>query len=275
VAKLERIAHAHANEQRRLAKTIATSGPAIERLEHNISRIERALDLREDISGDAFRATITGVTTDKRVEVGERIKEALVEARRRFGQTIGIGNLAGLDLVIAVESDLEETELHLLFPDAPVGATVIAATEIEDEHPVGLVSRLTNRLGDLEERLRNEVQDLGTARANLEQAKEMIGSPFDQAARLVNLRNRQAEITEALTPKQEAERAVDGAMPSSAEAENRTEVGTSVDPVTTDSSPTAFPSPIGAALATAQANGTDTSSHHDRSVSFSRTDLGR
>ena len=135
VAKLERIAHAHANEQRRLAKTIATSGPAIERLEHNISRIERALDLREDISGDAFRATITGVTTDKRVEAGERIKEALVEARRRFGQTIGIGNLAGLDLVIAVESDLGETELHLLFPDAPVGATVIAATEIERRTP--------------------------------------------------------------------------------------------------------------------------------------------
>ena len=215
------------------------------------------------------------MTTDKRVEAGERIKEALVEARRRFGQTIGIGNLAGLDLVIAVESDLGETELHLLFPDAPVGATVIAASEIEDEHPVGLVSRLTNRLGDLEERLRNEVQDLGATRANLEQAQEMIGRPFDQAARLVSLRNRQAEITEALTPKPEAEREVDGAMTSSAETEIRAEGGTSVDPEISERGPTAFPSPIGAALATAQSNGTDTSSHHDRSVSLSRNDLGR
>ena len=132
------------------------------------------------------------------------------------------------------------------------------------------MSRLTNRLGDLEERLRNDVQDLGATMANLEQAKEMIGRPFDQAARLVNLRNRQAEITEALTPKPEAEREVDGAMTSSAETEIRADGGTSIDPVITESAPTAFPSPIGAALATAQSNGTDTSSHHDRSVSLSR-----
>ena len=46
----------------------------------------------------------------------------------------------------------------------------------------------------------------------------MIGKSFDQASRLVKLRNPQAEITEALTPKPEAERAVDGALSSSAEA---------------------------------------------------------
>jgi uncharacterized membrane protein len=119
------------------------------------------------------------------------------------------------------------------------------------------------------------MQELGATRGNLEQAKEMIGRPFDQASRLVNLRNRQAEITEALTPKPESERTVDGAMTSSAEAENRTEVGTSIDPVIAGRAPTAFPIPIGVALATAQSNGTDTSSHHDRSVSLSRNDFGR
>jgi hypothetical protein len=57
--------------------------------------MERALELRTDVSGNAFRATITGVTTDKRVEDGERIKEALGGTRQQFGQTIGIGSVAG------------------------------------------------------------------------------------------------------------------------------------------------------------------------------------
>jgi hypothetical protein len=200
VAKLERLAHAHATEQRRLAKTIASAPSAIERLEGDMTKIEHALERRTDISGDAFSATITGVTTDKRIEAGERIKEALFDAHRRFGQTIMIGNLAGLDLAVSVVSELGETELHLGFPDAPVHPIAIAAADVSDEHPVGLVSRLTNRLGDLEERLHNDVRELEGILANVAQAEQMTGKAFDQAGRLENLRARQAEITEALMP---------------------------------------------------------------------------
>jgi len=276
VAKLERLAHGHAAEQRRLAKTIATSGPNIERFERSIAKIERALELRTDVSGEAFRGTITGVTTDKRVEAGERIKDALLDARGRFGETIGIGTIAGLDLVIAVKDDFGETELHLLFPEAPVGATVIAGRDVERENPVGLLTRLTNRLGDLEERLRNDTQELGTTLANLDQAKEMIDKPFDQAVRLVNLRRRQAEITEELTPKPEVERTSDSTIPAAAESEVRIEgpVGTEHDAV--QSPPSAFPNSIGLALVTKRETSTVSSSHHhDRSPSLSRGDFGR
>jgi hypothetical protein len=78
----------------------------------------------------------------------------------------------------------------------------------------------------------------------------------------------------ALTSKREAERAVDGAMTSSAEAEIRAEGCTSIDPVIAERAATAFPISIGLDLATALANGTDMSAHHDRSVSLSRNDLG-
>jgi hypothetical protein len=67
------------------------------------------------------------------------------------------------------------------------------------------VTRLTNRLGDLEERLSNDVRELGGIKANVDQAKELLNKPFDQAGRLANLRARQTEINEALTPKPEAE----------------------------------------------------------------------
>jgi len=200
VAKLERLAHAHANEQRRLAKTIASAPSAIERLEGDMTKIELALARRSDISGDAFSATITGVTTDKRIEAGERIKAALFDAHRRFGQTIMIGNLAGLDLAVSVVGELGETELHLGFPGAPVHPIAIAAADVSDEHPVGLVSRLTNRLGDLEERLHNDAREREGIVANVAQAEQMIGKAFDQAGRLDNQRARQTEITEALMP---------------------------------------------------------------------------
>jgi N12 class adenine-specific DNA methylase len=276
VAKLERLAHGHAAEQRRLAKTIAASGPSIERLERNIAKIEHALARRTDVSGEAFRATITGVTTDKRVEAGERIKAALVDARRRFGETIAIGTIAGLDLVIGVKDDFGETELHLSFPDAPVGSTVIAGRDVEDEHPVGMVSRLTNRLGDLEERLRNDTQELGTTVANLDQAKEMVDKPFDQATRLVSLRRRQAEITDELTPKPDAERKpcsmnspTSGAqVPSEESGDRQFEVA--------ESHVSAFPRPIGLALVTARVKSAETSSRHrDRAAFVSRNELGR
>jgi N12 class adenine-specific DNA methylase len=273
VAKLERLAHGHAAEQRRLVKLIAASGPTIDRLEQTITKIKRALELRTDISGDAFRATVTGVSTDKRVEAGTRIKEALFEARRRFGETIGIGNIAGLDLVVGVRDDFGETELHLSFPEAPVSSTVIAARDIGHENPVGLVSRLTNRLGDLEERLRNDSQELGTTMANLDQAKEMIDKPFDQATRLTNLRRRQAAITEELTPKPSVETRTDvttAETMGSSEGGGRSQIGA------VDTHPSAFPRSIGSALVTARVKSSETSSRHgDRASSLSRGDFGK
>jgi hypothetical protein len=48
-------------------------------------------------------------------------------------------------------------------------------------------------IGDLEERLRNDIRELGSTRTNFDQAKEMIDNPFDQATRLATLRRRKAE----------------------------------------------------------------------------------
>jgi hypothetical protein len=209
VAKLERLTAAHASDQRRLAKTIASAGPATERLEHEIDLLEAALERREDITGEAFTATVTGVTYDKRTEVGERIKAALSDARHRFGQSMTIGHLAGFDLAVAVKGDAGETELHLHFPEVPIRPVIIGAADIDQEHPSGLVTRLTNRLGDLEERLSNDVTELTSLRRDAVQADELLGKPFDQVGRLANLRARQAEITDALTPKPVDAEAVD------------------------------------------------------------------
>jgi hypothetical protein len=222
-----------------------------------------------------FSFGVGGDRFDKRVEAGERIKDALVDVRRSFGKTIGIGTIAGLDLVVAVKDDFGETELHLLFPDAPVGSTVIAGRDTEDEHPVGLVSRLTNRLAALEERLRNDSQELSTTLANLDQAREMIDKPFDQATRLVNLRRRQAEITLELTPKPEAEQNADSTNSPTSESAVSFEKSGDRQSKVAESHVSAFPRSIEPVLATARVKTTDTSSHRDRSAFLVRNDLGR
>jgi hypothetical protein len=233
------------------------------------------LALRTDISGDAFRATITGVTCEKRTDAGDRIKAALVDARYRHGETIGIGNLAGLDLAITVRGDIGEDELHLFFPEAPLHPTVIAAADIKHEHPVGLVSRLTNRLRDLEERLTDDARELGSAKANAEQASAMVGRPFDQMTRLVALRNRQAEITEALTPKPAPETEAGSTKASISEEERRAQGPDCNDHEVANSRLTAFPTSIGDALVTARASDTSLTRHHGRAASLSPSDLGR
>jgi hypothetical protein len=275
VAKLERMASAHAGEQRRLVKTIAGSGPTIERLQRDMAKIERALALRTDLSGDAFRATITGVACEKRADAGDRIKAALVDARYRHGETIGIGNLAGLDLAITVKGEIGEDELHLFFPDAPLHPTVIGAADIEREHPVGLVSRLANRLGDLEERLTDDARELGSATADAEQASTMIGRTFDQMPRLVALRNRQVEITEALTPNPDPEAEPASATVSNSEEESRAERHDGIDHEVANLRVTAFPTSIEDALVMARAGDVSLTRHHGRAASLSPSDLGR
>jgi len=93
--------------------------------------------------------------------------------------------------------------------EVPIRPVIIVAADIDQEHPSGLVTRLTNRLGDLEERLSNDVTELTSIRRDAVQADELLGKPFDQVGRLANLRARQAEITDALTPKPVEAEAVD------------------------------------------------------------------
>jgi hypothetical protein len=138
------------------------------------------------------------------------------------------------------------------------------------------VSRLTNRLGDLEERLGYETQELGATRGNLEQANEMIGRPFDQSGRLANLRTRQVEITEALTPKPETEREPEHMTAPTTDTEVRAEDDMDSAPPMPGNERTAFPRSIEMALVNAQANGTDSSlHHHERSAPVTRSELGR
>jgi hypothetical protein len=61
----------------------------------------------------------------------------------------------------------------------------------------------------LEERLSNDVTELTSVRRDAVQADELLGKPFDQVGRLANLRARQAEITDALTPNPVEAEAVD------------------------------------------------------------------
>jgi len=156
-----------------------------------------------------------------------------------------IGHLAGFDLAVAVKGDAGETELHLHFPEVPISPVIIGAADIDQEHPSGLVTRLTNRLGDLEERLSNDVTELTSIRRDVVQADELLGKPFDQVGRLANLRARQAEITDALTPKPveaEAEAVDNGAWPgqlASASERETSVVGAELPDAATAGSPTA------------------------------------
>ena len=74
------------------------------------------------------------------------------------------------------------------------------AAELPQLDPVGLVTRLENKLRSLEEtRAALEVQ-LSRSRKDLADAEGRLGRPFDQQEGLDILRRKQAEIEAALIP---------------------------------------------------------------------------
>jgi N12 class adenine-specific DNA methylase len=198
VAKLDRLAHAHGAEQRRAANTIVDGTERIGALRPKLADLERAVALRTVITDDAFAATIDGQRYTKRAEAADRLRAALVAARHRSGQTIPVGRLAGLDLVVRVEGTGGDATLDVAVAGVAVHPVRVDARDLRDLHAGGFITRVSNMIGGLDDRaeqLRNQIR---ATRSEIAQAEIINQKPFDQAAILAGLRLRQAEIDKAL-----------------------------------------------------------------------------
>ena len=79
------------------------------------------------------------------------------------------------------------------------GTTIdLPASGLRGADPVGLVTRLENRLAELETRKANALADIDHARRQITHARSSIGQPFPHAEELAAARERVREIDEAL-----------------------------------------------------------------------------
>ena len=93
---------------------------------------------------------------------------------------------------------LGTTNIALSLEGAPGTTIDLPASGLRGADPVGLVTRLENRLTQLETRKASALADIEHARRQITHARSSIGQPFPHAAELAAARERVREIDEAL-----------------------------------------------------------------------------
>src|SRR5205823_5639468 len=162
--------------------------------------VDTAIARRQDTRGENFTMTVDQVRHDKRADAGQQVKEILErEATGLAGQSrraVNIGQLGGFPVSADVHRSLGTTNITLSLEDAPGTTIDLSASGLRGADPVGLVTRLENRLAQLETRKASALADIEHARRQITHARDSIGQPFPHAEELATARERVREIDE-------------------------------------------------------------------------------
>lgn len=213
LARLQRAERAHYRNQDALRHAVARHEKDIARLSQLASDVDAALVRREDTRGDMFAMTVGDRRHVRRTEAGDHLKEVLerevaaMDGRRE--SRVQVGRLAGFPLTASVERSLGRTSVTITFDGAPRSSIQVPAADLHGADPAGLVARLENRIGRLEESKGDALTGVQHARQEISHAGESIGQSFPHSTELGQARDRARRIDEQLqqmaTPVQQAE----------------------------------------------------------------------
>jgi hypothetical protein len=202
LARLARAEHAHLRNQDALRHAITRHERDVVRLTQLAADIDSAVARRQDTRGEAFTMTVDGHRHAKRAEAGHHLKTALLQAMTGVNGlrslTTRPGQLGGFVLTATTELALGTTTVTLALDGAPSAEIRIAAADIRDADPVGLITRLEGRLQRLEERKEAALADAERARREIAHAREALGQLFPHAVQLDAARERARQIDEQL-----------------------------------------------------------------------------
>lgn len=203
--RLEQLARAWSRKQTNLASDVRAHQRTIETQQGLIADLDAALTHRVDTRGDAFTMQIEGVSYDKRPAAGQALKnllgrgEATLHANRDIDLDLGhVGSLGGFPLRAGVSAVHDEPVLTLNLEDVPHSTLMLDSSKLADTSPTGLVTRLENRLGHLEDHRAQAKKTIQQARDQINQAHATLGRSFPQQDELDRLRARAQELDQEL-----------------------------------------------------------------------------
>jgi hypothetical protein len=213
LTRLTRAERAHLRNQDALRHAITRHEQNLTGLAQLAADIDTAIARRQDTRGEAFTMTVDGQSYAKRADAGQRLKDLLRQEMTSVdglrGVTTRAGDLGGFPLTATTERALGRTTVALALDGAAGTDIRIPAADLRDADPVGLITRLENRLQRLEERKAAAVADSERAHSEITHARETLGQPFPQATQLAEARQRARDIDEQLqrmaAPQQDAE----------------------------------------------------------------------
>ena len=202
LARLQRAERAHRRNQDALRRALDHFEAEIARLTQLATTIDSAIKRRRDTHGDQFTMTVGGRRYDKRADAGQHLKQLaereLAALTGSLERSVSVGELGGFPVTVALDRSLGRTHVTFSLDGAPGASIELAAHDIRGADPVGLVTRLENRLSRLDERKATALADTDHARREVAHARDGIGQPFPHAAELATAHERARQIDEAL-----------------------------------------------------------------------------
>ena len=214
LSRLVRAERAHQRNQDTLRRSITRLEQHIATQTRLASDIDAAIAQRQDTRGEAFTMTVEGRVYRKRVDAGLHLLHLLrQEAANQLGsrqRTLRTGELGGFPMTVTISRTLGQVGVTAALDGAPGAEMTLTPRGLSDADPVGLVTRLENRLAHLEASKTKALGEIEHARSETDHATASLGKPFPQAAELAAARERSRQIDEQLEaaatpPQQDAE----------------------------------------------------------------------
>jgi hypothetical protein len=236
LARLVRAERAHHRNQDTLRRTITRLETHIAAQAKLAGDIDAAIDRRQDTHGGAFTMTVEGRRHAKRAAAGQHLLDLFRrEAASQLGyrqRTVHAGELGGFPLVATISQALGQVTVTPAFDGAPGTEITLSRNDLADSDPIGLITRLENRLSRLEATKAKVLADIDYARSEVQHATASLGNPFPQANELAAGRQRTREIDEQLEAAAAPAQAADPATEAASEAQEAHEASRpTADPV--------------------------------------------
>ena len=232
LTRLERLERAHSRNQRMLAATIDRADKGIPKLQASRDQVQAAIARRVDTAADRFTMTVGATRWTARADAAIALRDALAALRpaddHDFDRPATIATVAGFDVVATARRYLEP-HFTLEFAGVPLTSFSVAFDELRSDRPLGIVTRLENRAGDLE-RTRDKLTDEAAALSReAERSRAEYGQPFARTDALAAARSLSADLATQLA---EQNRHPTADQPSTSAASSPTTSPTSATPPT-------------------------------------------
>lgn len=198
---LVRAQRSHARQQNGLKLTIRQAEHGIAVSQRVIAGIDSALTQRVPTAGEAFAMTIDRHRHTKRGEAATHLRALLINAMeatyRDVPRTIEVGTLGGF----ALEADLDHVRrpatILLTIKGLYNGEVGLHHKKLPDGK--GLITRLENRLANLETERQWHLERIPAYEVEVERARAELGKPFTGQDRMNDVRARISELSRQLT----------------------------------------------------------------------------
>lgn len=191
IAKLEALERAHAKEVRNAKASLDQAKKTIAQSTEYIEKIKRDLSQRQDTSGENFSLLLDGTVYKERKDAGAALVSALkshLETDRTAETMYDVGRFAGFTLSVTNGGDVL------------LRGSNIYRVRANMDSPTGTIQSLEAALKRMDRSFAEAQERLSASQASISKLEKIIGSKFERAQELSELRRRNSELLAQLNP---------------------------------------------------------------------------